>query len=375
MFFSIFFTTFVLAKELDIDYFFEEIANAESMMKTNPKEWKKRYGSVNNDIRSITTTRGTGRESYYIKDLGLVIEKIIKKNNAEERCNSAITMNHPNIAKTFLYIETLRDNVPEYYLIKAHYEELMHIGHHAEDCKKHEHLEQLAAGLKYLHDNNIALSNDCDLTFTRSTKYNKTINEKQLQFIKDTYITLDEKKGEDLGKTWKNSKTVLIIQGVKKNEDLLKNPITVKDSLKAKGIKTYVLSSFTCASIRKDYNKEAYNDRGELCTHLTFAEENITKNGSTKATDCYLFGMCIGKMLKDYDFKVYGCVYKEDKTSAVINRDMLKDSKDPVDRLIYDCTKLNPNERPDIDKITKSLVTAKVKSQLRMSTRKRPYTA
>lgn len=365
MFFCVFFTVCRCTEELDIYGFFKEIAEME------PQVGKEKAENSNDQeydwvldkyLESITASRLNTKGSCYLwRDEELVIEKITTNVINQARCESVMNFNHPNIEKIYLYIKTLQDGVLEYYLIKAHYEEEFTLK--SDNDEKYNYLSQIAEGIKYLHDRNLILNKNEKLSCTLSTKYDRTINKKQLQFIEDAYIKLKAAKQTDAKKTGKEKKKGLIILDVQKNLEALKNPIEKKAIRTKTEKRTHVLAWYNHASAN---NTNAVrinnNNKSRMVTRLFISEQRNNAIRKAKARDCYYFGMYINDVIEESSIRYnneHNPLKKKEYRQNYRKNTKEKAETSETSKLIYDCMNGGSNERPKIEEIIRRLETAK----------------
>lgn len=359
MFLGFFLTVCVLAAEPDIIEYLDRLAELQ-----NP--YNKIDHGVGKDTECIKRIFTIIKESWLNEKITcllnkeeLVIEKKIEKFEHASSDRLA-NLNHSNVAKTFLWFDALRNGISERYFIRAYYEDKGLDINGTNLNEKYDNLSQIASGIKYLHENNITYIRSFEHPFVLSTCYNRTINEEQLRFIRDSYDKLSKKKEEDANKTGKQRKEGFIIVDVQKNEELLKNPISVEES-KRKYPKTYVLINFNRSQIRGINSRAIRDENGLFEKYDCFTDERSSKWGETKAIDCYIFGMYINKIFGKNDFKPYFHSAKwYGMDDPDIKRSYLRNSIDDIDTLIYCCTEPDPNKRLHINKIISILKVIKI---------------
>lgn len=360
MILCIFFEVCVLAEEVDIYQFFNQIDELEVNIAWvgNPDE-----SNVNTykpeDLKLLPVDETKSNARYYLWcSKNLVIKKMTSENYDEAQCNIEMELNHPNIAKTFLFIKTQReDDVLEYYTINAYYENKITAGSIADD-EQHNYLQQIAKGIKYLHEKDIVFANEFGLDHTLSTIYDTIINENQLEFIDNAYKQLfEDMKIKDPCKPELKKRESLKILSVKKNEAALKDSIMTENTTRETMPMTYVLNRFKYAK-QLCKNVNANNGEDKLTVYDSYLKE---KNGDFgKALDCYLFGHLVNGIFMKCRIEHYEHVGEGESVYLNDIRKNLKNSKNIIDRLISHCTEPDPNERPNIDQIILILVHARV---------------
>lgn len=286
---------------------------------------------------------------------------IIKTTNYRSKTEYSIMakLNHKNVAKRFLSIRALRDGIEEFYFINAHYEGEEFVIDPALPLAKYDYLLQIARGIEFLHTNDIIVNN-LQYCKVRSTVYDNTINEMQLDFVNKSYDELSEKKEMDARKPEKDRKKGFIILDVIKNDELLVNPIgsICEDNEQERN---FVLADFGKVYKRDEKNKMDIDDVKKKYCGQSFMHERNSGANLTKAIDSYSFGIHINKILKKPRIDEYKCGWEKlpDDDAANKCRNALKSSKNLLDKIIYDCTEPQQNKRPDIYTIINRIEEAK----------------
>lgn len=195
---------------------------------------------------------------YLLKKENLVIQIKYGVIDSYKTSKISLMMNHKNVAKTFLAIYARKNKICIEIIVGPYYEEEVNASIFKTSADICDLYTQLASGMDYLHSQEID-HGDIYTANIRYTKYDKTINKLQKEFVEVNHAKIKSLVEEDTLNITQNKGDGLVYLAVCKSKILLDKVISVKDSYFQYEKPVYVII---------DFGLSDYNGFKDSCTGL-----------------------------------------------------------------------------------------------------------